>query len=563
MLKKNLSYGLIILLFVVFVFFFIPNDKQYKVEKVLSPIEFIVNGKSFILNNLSCLDSNYTENNKNIAKQLSISEDEAFILGNLGKDWAENAILNRKVSITTNDIIYYKVSYKTKFMFSGFCFKDSKPYSKYLFEQRLNSIRRGKYVVLDTNTEKVYNVGDIETKKLKNFLVLRKNYIPKNKPIKSYSYKQNKISQSPPLEFISGNIKVFVSDETTKIKPDRNCDTFMCKEILNNINNSSQTIDMAVYGYSKVPKIENAITSAVKRGVKVRLVCDSDSKGGNIYNDTFVLKKLITNNSDDKKSVEANSIMHNKFYIFDGKIVITGSTNLSHTDMSGFNTNIMVSLNSPKAAQIYRQEFEQMYNGKYHNDKAKTINNAISDKIKVYFSPQDKGIQNAILPLINNAKNYIYIPTFVLTEKRVTNSLIQARNRGVDIKIIMDALNASMRHTKHKELRQNGILVKTENYAGKMHAKTMIIDDRYVVIGSMNFSNSGENKNDENMLVIENPEIAKYLKQFFNYQWNKIDNKWLKYNARAEGKDSIGSCNDGLDNNYDGYTDADDSACKG
>ncbi|MCQ2753721.1 MAG: phospholipase D-like domain-containing protein [bacterium] len=421
----------------------------------------------------------------------------------------------------------------------------------------------GKYVVLDTDTEKVYNVGDIETKNLKNFLVLRKNYIPKGKTEKLYSFEQNQIIPPPPFEFKSGEMKVFVSDETTKIKPDRNCETSMCREILNNINNSSQTIDMAVYGYSRVSKIENAISSAIKRGVKIRLVYDSDAKGGNIYDDTPVLKGLILNNSNDKTSLEANNIMHNKFYIFDNKIVITGSTNLSHTDMSGFNTNIMVSLNSPKAAQIYKQEFEQMYNGKYHNEKAKTIDNNISDKIKVYFSPQDKGIQNAILPLIDNAKNYIYIPTFVLTEKRVTNSLIQAKNRNVDIKIIMDALNASMRHTKHKELRQNGILVKTENYAGKMHAKTMIIDDRYVVIGSMNFSNSGENRNDENMLVIENPEVAKYLKQFFDYQWNKIDNKWLKYNARAEGNDSIGSCNDGLDNNYDGFTDRDDPACKG
>ena len=42
----------------------------------------------------------------------------------------------------------------------------------------------------------------------------------------------------------------------------------------------------------------------------------------------------------------------------------------------------------------------------------------------------------------------------------------------------------------------------------------------------------------------------------------KIDNKWLKYNARAESKDSIGSCEDGLDNNYNGLTDKLDTACR-
>ena len=46
------------------------------------------------------------------------------------------------------------------------------------------------------------------------------------------------------------------------------------------------------------------------------------------------------------------------------------------------------------------------------------------------------------------------------------------------------------------------------------------------------------------------------------HQWNEIDDKWLKKNARAESPDSIGSCSDGLDNDYDGRTDLEDSACK-
>ena len=187
----------------------------------------------------------------------------------------------------------------------------------------------------------------------------------------------------------------------------------------------------------------------------------------------------------------------------------------------------------------------------------------ISDKnFDIYFSPQDKSITNAVLPLIRNAKNYIYIPTFVLTEKRVTEELIKAKNRGVDVKIILDALNASIKHSKHQELRNNGVLVKTENYAGKMHSKSMIVDDLYTIIGSMNFSYSGENKNDENFIVIKDSKIAREYKSFFLHQWENINNKWLYLNAHAEGKDSIGSCHDGIDNDYDGYVDLDDISCK-
>ena len=106
------------------------------------------------------------------------------------------------------------------------------------------------------------------------------------------------------------------------------------------------------------------------------------------------------------------------------------------------------------------------------------------------------------------------------------------------------------------------LLVKTENYAGKMHSKSMIVDDKYTIIGSMNFSNSGENKNDENLILIKDSELTKFYKEFFLYQWKKIDNKWLYQNVRAESKDSIGSCYDGIDNNYDGLIDSEDLACK-
>ena len=75
----------------------------------------------------------------------------------------------------------------------------------------------------------------------------------------------------------------------------------------------------------------------------------------------------------------------------------------------------------------------------------------------------------------------------------------------------------------------------------------------------MNFSKSGENKNDENCLIIESERFAKYYSEFFEYLWNKIP---YKQYVRAEGKDSIGSCSDGVDNNYDGKIDMEDAACQ-
>ncbi len=536
--------------------------KNYDVRtiiKVVSPVEFILeDGNTIKLNGVETFDSNYTEHNRKLSSILNITEDEAFILGNLGKYWAKNILDGRKIRVGDNDFIYYKFKYLIRFQNSSFGIKDGKPTNKYAFLRQLKSIRKGKFVILDLDTDISYPISKSNKDKIKNFVVVRKSHI-KNAIPKEHKSAVFDILYNP--VFKSDNIKIIVSDLTTKIIPDRNCSSYICKEILSNINNAENTIDIAIYGYSSTPDIEQAIERAKQRGVKIRLVYDIDSKGENIYPDTQKLVNLIQNSISDKNSAEVKNTMHNKFYIFDNKTVITGSANLSHTDMSGYNSNSIIVINSPKIAKYYTDEFNQMYSGKFHNNK-KAVGDKISDNIQVFFSPQDKSITNGVLPIIKQAKNYIYIPSFVITEKRVTTELINAKKRGVDVRVIADALNASTQHSKHKELRTAGIPVKAENYAGKMHSKTMIVDDEYLIIGSMNFSNNGENRNDENMILLHNSNVAKFYKKFFLYQWDRIPNKWLKYTPRAEGSDSIGSCSDGIDNNYDGKIDMEDEACR-
>lgn len=553
MLKKSLSIGFVIFVSLFIIIFSITREKVYFVEEILSPTEIKLSGnKIFKINDLETFDHKFTEHNRILANKNDITEEEAFIIGNLAKYWAYNLIGNQNVIIkNNNDLLFYKYGYRGKFLHSGFCFVDSKPYYKEAFEKRLAEIRRAKYKVIDMETENIYELADNEVRNLQNYILVRKSHLAKRKYVQRV--------------YRDKNIKVFLTDSTSKLQPDRNCTTALCQEVLFNINNADKTIDLALYGYSKTDAIEEALKNAIKRGVKIRLVIDMDDKGKNIYPDTGKLLALIPNYKDDRLSSESQKLMHNKFYIFDDKILITGSANLSHTDMSGYNSNGVIVIDSSEIAKIYKQEFEQMYLGKFHNEKSfkgyKKVKVDNKD-LEIYFSPQDKCLTNAILPLIKNAKKYIYIPTFVLTERRVTEELIKAKQRGVDVKIVIDALNASIRHSKHNELRAGGLLVKTENYAGKMHSKSMIVDDEYVIIGSMNFSNSGENKNDENLIVIKDSQIANFYKEFFLYQWDKIDDKWLKSNVRAEGKDSIGSCFDGIDNNYDGLIDRNDPACK-
>ena len=78
----------------------------------------------------------------------------------------------------------------------------------------------------------------------------------------------------------------------------------------------------------------------------------------------------------------------------------------------------------------------------------------------------------------------------------------------------------------------------------------------------MNLSKSGNYQNDENILIINNSALTKFYKNFFIYLWNKIPDYWLSHDVSAESLYSIGSCSDGIDNDYDGKTDAEDEGCK-
>lgn len=559
---KTLTATLVILLLIAFSL--LPKDKEFCVKNVISPTEIQLNNNEILkFDDIQTFDASYSPKNKELATKLGITEDEAFIIGNLAKYWSQNLLSGRDVLVENNDLIYYKYSYQKKLENSAFGIRNNEPCRKSAFNKLLKSIRHTKYGIFADNKfypiSKEFAQGDfIIIRKSHYYKLFPKAFVKKAKGAKKTKFEKSKIYFKP---FSNGNIKIIVSDLTTKLKPDRNCSSDICKEILTNINNTKSSIDMAIYGYSSTPVLERAIKDAQNRGVKIRLVYDVDAKNQNIYPDTFKFVSLITSSKSDGGLKDSNATMHNKFYIFDNKAVITGSANLSHTDMSGFNSNNIIVINSPDVAKIYKTEFEQMFNGNFHSAKIPTANNK-ANNMQIYFSPQDKSISSAVLPIIENAKDYIYIPIFVITENRVVEALIKAKQRGVDIRLISDALNASSKHSKIKVLRANGIPVKIENYAGKMHSKTMIADDKYSIIGSMNFSKSGETKNDENTIVLENAEAAKYLKRFFLYQWDRMPDKWLNGYPRAEGWESVGSCSDGIDNDYDGLIDALDTGCQ-
>ena len=581
-----------ILLFLLFSVFQYQKSKCYDILEIKTPFSYVID---FNRNGLEddgelvailqgydyvCREKIFPEK---LSEKYGLSDYDLIALSYLTEKFVSESLKDKSVMIRDNRIFLSNTDFCEKLKNSGYVFKDFKPVCKEGLEKNLEYIKSSKLVLYNAKSNKYHKLDCKYGLMAHNYLCIPKSQLPTGAKackfchVKKENHTDENIQRTiyvkpPSLSITNDDMKVMFLDYTTKLKPDRKCNTELCRELVNYIRNSKNTIDMAIYGYDRVPVIEKELKNAIARGVRVRLVYDIDSKNSNIYKDTNYFVAFIKNAVNDKALFDGssanaytNSIMHNKFYIFDDEIVVTGSANLSYTDMSGYNANNVVIFNSKKIAQIYKQEFEQMYNSKFHYLKtpleSKENITLGSSTVSVYFSPKDSIIEKVIVPIVDKAHSYIYIPAFLITDKKLAEALINAKARGVDVKVILDATNAKNPYSKHHLLRQHGILVKTETFAGKLHSKTLISDNKYSVIGSMNFSKSGEKKNDENVVVINNPKIAMFNKIFFEYLWKKIDNYWLTHDANSEGLDSVGSCSDGIDNDYDGKTDMEDEGC--
>ena len=584
-MNKNKIIIIFLTIFVFLLFSVIEYQKlkSYTVLSIKSPFAIVVDfNKNGIEDENECiniLDGYEYIHRGEFNPKYNIQKTDLIALSYLTEKFVTDYLKDKMVKIKNGCIYLGTTNFNDKFLESGYVFKNYKSLNQNSLDKTLAYIKKTNFVLYNAKSNKYHKLDCEYGLIAHNYVCVPKSQLPKGaKPCKFCYPESIKITENYPVKPVpcsitNGNVKILITDYTTKMKPDRNGNTEVCNELVKQINNAKHSIDIAIYGYDKVPKIENALKNALTRGVKVRMVYDIDSNNKNIYAHTMYFVDLIKNAVNDKALFTSdgacsytNSIMHDKFYIFDNSVVITGSANLSFTDMSGFNSNNVVVLNSKEIAQIYTQEFNQMYNAKFHNLKQPILKkeNIVlgSSNVSVYFSPTDRIIENVIIPKIDSAKSYIFIPAFLITHNQFAQSLLNAKKRGVNVKIILDATNARWPYSKHHFLRENGIQVKTETFAGKLHSKTIIIDDECSIIGSMNFSRSGNTKNDENVLVINNSRFAIFNRIFFEYLWKKIDNYWLTHDANSEGLDSPGSCSDGIDNDYDGKTDMEDEGCR-
>lgn len=223
----------------------------------------------------------------------------------------------------------------------------------------------------------------------------------------------------------------------------------------------------------------------------------------------------------DIKDDDRSALMHNKFCIIDGKSVWTGSFNPTFRGANKNNNNVIV-VQSENFATVYEQEFQEMWNGQFGKGNLAENNiMKINDKeYEVYFCPED-WCANKLIYALQDAETEIKFMTFSFTHDGVGETLIERSQLGVNIQGIFEKSQNNKYTEYEKLLGLDGIDVRWDGNPANMHNKVFIIDASVVVTGSFNPSNNGDKRNDENLVIIHNPEIAAVYLDEFDRIWGE------------------------------------------
>lgn len=126
-------------------------------------------------------------------------------------------------------------------------------------------------------------------------------------------------------------------------------------------------------------------------------------------------------------------------------------------------------------------------------------------------------IEESMVNFINSAQSTIDGALFELNLESVTNALIDAHKRGVQVRLVVDDEHAAEdEESTVDQLEEAGIPIVDDNRTSLMHHKFLIVDSSQVWMGSMNFTHNGVYNNNNNALIIRSSRLAQNYQAEFN-----------------------------------------------
>ncbi|MFA6118601.1 MAG: phospholipase D-like domain-containing protein [Parachlamydiales bacterium] len=216
---------------------------------------------------------------------------------------------------------------------------------------------------------------------------------------------------------------------------------------------------------------------------------------------------------DQLFKIRSRGLMHQKILVIDNSIVFIGSANMTTSSLR-MHDNLIIGFFSSQIADFLSQKspLSPGFITSYVGDQ----------KIDVWLLPdsQDKAI-NRLRELIGSAKSSIEVAMFTFTHPALTESLIEAKKRGLNVKVAIDFQSKNGASKKAIEnLKNNNIEIYFNQDSKLCHHKYILLDNNTFVCGSANWTKAAFKNNYDCFVILYNLDGSQ--KKFMKRLWQII-----------------------------------------
>lgn len=271
--------------------------------------------------------------------------------------------------------------------------------------------------------------------------------------------------------------------------------------------------------------VSKAMVALVNAGKKLRLVVDDT------YSNPAEEKAIADVIGAGIEVVDDNrtsAIMHCKYVVMDGKVVLVSSGNFSTYDARS-NANNMLYLPSAELAQVFTTHYQGLLAGDFGKPDNPGPHKVTvgGHEVEVFFGPTWKSIDR-VVAAIKGAKKSVWFSIYSFTSEEIREAM-DSRCGSIQIRGVYDREQDSQ---DNNSVATGGWCSGAKVYPSKvtgtegflkLHHKVLIVDagepDAVVIAGSTNWSYSAAEKNDEVMLVLHDPDLARQYEAEFQARW--------------------------------------------
>ncbi|MEL6676133.1 MAG: phospholipase D-like domain-containing protein [Bacteroidota bacterium] len=140
---------------------------------------------------------------------------------------------------------------------------------------------------------------------------------------------------------------------------------------------------------------------------------------------------------------------------------------------------------------------------------------------QVYFSPGDACLETIKL-MVRQARFSLDICVFTISDDRITREILNRAQQGLTVRILTDNEKLHDKGSDIDRMAAAGISVRIDATHHHMHHKFALVDDRYILTGSYNWTRSAAEYNEENLLVSDDANTIRQFQKKFDELWAEM-----------------------------------------